>query len=228
MRGGGKHNLLKVVFTFCLILIPTSAKAASINILNPSFENPVAPLQPDGQFYTVGSISDWTLNPSDTQGVFNPSASQISTGGNTYYNQPVPDGNQVAFSNGGTISQQLSTVLQPNSQYTLGVSVGRRNNVSFPGYNIELLAGSTVLASNSSVIPNPGTFILVAVNYISGNSGSLIGQPLGIRLSSPADQVNFDDVTLDVTSTPEPSSVLGLMSLGILGVGSTLKRKFSK
>jgi hypothetical protein len=210
-----------------VLVAPVTVNAASIPILNPSFETPTAPLQSNPvDFFTFNDISNWTLDSPD-QGVFNPSASQANNGLDFYYAQPVPDGVQVAYSNGGTIFQQLSAVVEANTRYQLNVWVGQRRNISFPGYNLELLAGNTVLASNNSVIPIPGTFALVDVIYNSDAGNSFIGQALGIRLTSLGEQTNFDNVTLDAVplsgqSVPEPSAILGLLCLGLLGVVSRL------
>ncbi len=40
-----------------------------------------------------------------------------------------------------------------------------------------------------------------------------------------ADNTGLSATLTSVTSVPEPSSILGLMSIGILGIGTTLKRK---
>jgi hypothetical protein len=70
------------------------AEALSINILNPSFENPQFP---DGGYTlpgTVNPIPDW--NVVGRAGVFNPTTSSFTN---------VPDGFQTAFINNGTIGQ---------------------------------------------------------------------------------------------------------------------------
>jgi hypothetical protein len=114
--------------------------------------------------------------------------------------------------------------LQANTKYTLGAYVGRRQNVPFPGYNIELYAGGNLLASNNSVTPAEGTFAPVTVSYTSGISVTP-GQALEIRLTSLGTQANFDLITLDAASIPEPSAILGLLGFGLLGIASTLKQK---
>ena len=145
----------------------------------------------------------------------------------SYYDEPVPDGVQVAWGNeGGTIFQRLSATLQSNTKYTLGVYVGQRNRSGFVGYNIELLAGNTVIASNNSITPAPGTFSLVNVHYTSSNNDRLIGQSLGIRLSSFGIQTNFDNVTLEATAVPEPLTILGAVTA--IGFGTMIKRKVAK
>ncbi len=145
--------------------VQEKAVAVGITVLNSGFESPAAPYHPDnGLYYSVNDISSWQISQGGSAGVFNPGASQASRG---VISQPVPDGAQIAYNNGGTISQQLSTNLAPNTTYTLSLYVGRRNDISFPGYNVELLAGGTVLASNNSVTPNSGTFAPISFTYTS-------------------------------------------------------------
>ncbi|TRU84092.1 MAG: PEP-CTERM sorting domain-containing protein [Microcystis novacekii Mn_MB_F_20050700_S1] len=226
-----KLGLFKIaVASSCLMIVPQGqVRAGSITILNPSFEDPIAPQQESTGYYTIGLISNWYSAPSagQVQGVLDPTKSQNLTGSDIFYGlQPVPDGNQVAYSNGGTLAQQLSAVLQPNTQYTLRGYVGRRNGLAFPANSIKLLAGTTILASSDSVTPAPGTFLPVTVNYTSGSIGDpLIGQPLEIYLSSFGVQTNFDKITLDASPIPEPSAILGLLGFGLLGIVSTLKQK---
>jgi len=226
--GCDKLGLFKIALaSSCLMIVPQGqVRAASIPILNHSFESPIAPVQSDG-YYSINSIIGWSLHPSNGayQGVLDPTKSQNLTGRDFFYGlQPVPDGNQVAYNNGGTIAQALSAVLQPNTRYTLGVDVGRRKSLTFPNYRIRLIAGTTELGFNS-VTPDPGTFERVTVSYTSGSSGPLIGQQLKIFLVSSGAQTNFDNVTLDASSIPEPSAILGLLGFGLLGIASKLQQK---
>ena len=224
--GGDKLGLLKIaIASSCLIIVPqVQVKAASITVLNPSFESPTAPLQGTMAYYSINEITNWVIGVVDNKpaGVSDPGKSKPD---NIYYNgAPVPDGVQVAYSNGATISQVLSAVLQPNTQYTLGAYVGRRLFISFQGYDIQLWAGNTLLASNNSPTPVAGNFVPVTVNYTSGSSGP-IGQRLEIRLLSSGVQANFDKITLNASPIPEPSAILGLLGFGLLGLVSTLQQK---
>jgi len=225
-----KLGLFKIaIASSCLMIVPQGqVRAASITILNPSFEDLIAPQQGMTGFYTLGVIGNWFNAPASgrDQGVLNPSKSQELTGSDIFYDKPVPDGDQVAYSNGGTIAQTLVEVLRPNTRYTLSAYIGRRKVLAFPNNSIILLAGGTILASSDSVTPDPGTFLPVTVNYTSGSIGDpLIGQPLAIYLSSFDVQTNFDMITLDASPIPEPSAILGLLGFGLLGIVSTLKQK---
>lgn len=230
--GCDKLELFKVaIASSCLMIVPqVQVMAASIPILNHSFEAPSAPQQQDGYFYSINDITNWVITGPDTTGYTAGVDKPVILPGtsNSFFTDPIPDGSQVGSSNGRTISQTLSAVLQPNTQYTLGAYVGRRLMLPDSNdYNIELLAGTTVLASNNSITIPAGKFKPVTVNYASGSSGSLIGEALTIRLTSTSqpNQVNFDNITLDASPIPEPSAILGLLGFGLLGIASTLKQK---
>jgi len=223
--GSNKLGLFKIAIasSFLVIVPQGQVKAALLTVANNSFEAPII-TAPSGSVVATGLVGGWTF-AGGAQGFFNPSLGETFSPGFGYGPSPVlPDGNQVAWSNGGTISQILSATLQTNTVYTLGVHVGRRQKVAFAGYNIQLYAGSNLLASNSSVIPAAGTFAPVTVSYTSGISVTP-GQALEIRLTSNGVQTNFDNITLDAASIPEPSAILGLLGFGLLGIASKLRQK---
>ena len=223
--GINKLGLFKIAIasSFLVIVPQGQVKAALLTVANNSFETPIV-TSLSGSISSTGLVGGWTFAGAQ-QGFFNPSLGETFSPGFGYGPSPVlPDGNQVAYSNGGTISQTLTATLQTNTKYTLGVHVGRRQNVAFAGYNIELLAGNTVLASNNSVTPAAGSFGYVTVDYTSGISVTP-GQALQIRLTSNGVQTNFDNITLDAASIPEPSAILGLLGFGLLGIASKLRQK---
>ena len=223
--GSNKLGLFKIAIasSFLVIVPQGQVKAALLTVANNSFEAPIITAQ-SGSVVATGLVGGWTF-AGGAQGFFNPSLGETFSPGFGYGPSPVlPNGNQVAWSNGGTISQILSATLQTNTVYTLGVHVGRRQTVPFAGYNIQLYAGGNLLASNSSVIPAAGTFAPVTVSYTSGISVAP-GQALGIRLTSNGVQTNFDNITLDAASIPEPSAILGLLGFGLLGIASKLRQK---
>jgi hypothetical protein len=149
----------------------------------------------------------WTVVGSG--GLFQPSSS--------YFNLPLPDGNIVAYSNGGSISQTLAVSLIANSTYTLSVFVGDRLDQLFSNYSIALMAGSTNLCtfagSNASI--TPGTFADETCTYHSG--ATVPPGNLEIVLASAGTQTDFDNVSLKV-NVPEPG-ILALFSTGLLCVG---------
>jgi len=130
----------------------------------------------------------------------------------------LPDGSTIAWSNGGTISQTLTGIsLQPNSTYTLIVAVGHRLEGYQTDYNIQLEAGSTVLATvtGSNWPITQGSFMDVVLKYSTGST--VTPGDLGIVLGSSGPQGNFDNVRL-TEHVPEPSS-LSLMVVGLAFAG---------
>ncbi len=212
-------RLLASIFcalVFCLCL-SGGAWGDSVAIQNASFES-TSPLTapcagPETCLYNFGPIPGWS-NTGST-GSFQPSSA--------YFSLPLPDGNILAFSNGGSISQTLTGIsLLANSTYTLSVDVGRRFDVVAANYSLSLYDGSTVFCtsgdSNASIAA--GSFIDATLSCTTG--ASVPSGFLGIVLSGDGRQVDFDNVRLDVVSTvstPEPSVlVLMLTTLGVVGL----------
>ena len=173
------------------LLTPT-APAYSIAVRNPSFELPSV----GDRSFNIANITDWSVINTGNPGVFNPSAASFNF---------VPDGVQTLYSNGATVFQTLSTALAPKTLYTLGISVGRRQDFTdFPGFSVELRAGGNILASANQThvrLPEAGKFERLTVYYVSPNSVEA-GQLLEIRLKSVGAQTNFDLVTLDARPIP--------------------------
>jgi hypothetical protein len=187
-----------------------TARAGSIIIQNPSFETDVLG---DGAYN--GAISDWTNLNGGSEGAFNPNV------GTSYYTsaglaQIV--GNNVAYSNGGVISQTLGTNFAPNTTYTLSLLVGDRSDVNNSGttFSYGLYDGTTALPVDSSGLlaetpafgvdtnvtdpsenpapANKGTFITETLTYTTG-AGAL-ADPIEIELYASSVQYDFDNVTL--------------------------------
>src|SRR5262249_54106074 len=139
------------------------------------------PCAPGPACYTR-EVAAWTAS-----GQF--STFKPSTGAGGVYPGGIPEGLNIGSlgnENGnGTMTQTLGVTLQPNTSYTLGFSVGSRADFVFAGYSVELLAGSTTLATESSLVPPAGTFATGRLVFLSTNANpSLLGQALGIRLTS--------------------------------------------
>lgn len=228
-----KIRCLVVAF---LVLPSLPLGAVSVAIANHSFE---ADAIADGTFDTsattppagwsiVGSLSN--SPPVRHVGILNPNTTTLYPGG-------APDGNNVGvvFLNDqpfaddpAGLAQTLSETLALNTIYTLTLDVGNIANdpnpphnqfdfAGFPGYSIELLAGTTVIASESNAVtPGEGLFEerTIAVTTNAAQHTGLVGQSLTIRLmnlnAAPGVEVNFDDVRLDATIIPEPS--LGMLA----------------
>lgn len=187
-------------------IISKSAIAASVSIVNPSFESFALA---DGTFTNNGvglSGFGWSVSAGPFVGVFNPSSEFTS----------IPDGQNTAYSHGPLIAQILSSTLTANTRYSLQVSVGDANNIGFGGYSVQLVAGGSVLAEdNNTLLPPDGGFVTSSVAFTALSGDPRIGLALEIRLltfSSDATETNFDNVRLDASPVPEsrPALLLGL------------------
>jgi hypothetical protein len=199
-----------LVLSILLLLVCTTvpAFADNIPITNASFET-TSPLIPCGTgcVYNYGPIPGWTTT--GVSGSWQPTA--VSFGS-------APDGSFIAYSNGGSISQTLSSSLAANTLYTLAVDVGNRLDTARYGlattYVIQLFAGNTLLNSitgSNTTIPL-GSFVDESFNYLSGVT--LPAGNLSIVLSSVGPQSDFDNVRLTATPVPEPGS-LTLLAAGL-------------
>jgi hypothetical protein len=198
-----------VFWTLLVVASGIRASAGAITIANPSFESPV---QPPGSF-NVGTVAGWTST--GDSGVFHPIiGSEFNS---------IPDGLQTGYSNGGALSQILSTTLVTSTAYTLQVDVGKRLDCCAGfGPIIQLWAGSTLLATATNVGPTAGNFLTETLSYTSTSSDPQAGQALRIVLDSTGGQTDFDNVRLDGTAvtispTPEPASI-ALLGVGIVAL----------
>ena len=147
---------------------------------------------------TDGIIPGWTTAGAGPAGLFQP--------GPNYLNVPLPAGNgqTVAYTNGGTISQTLSATLQPNTLYTLNVDVARRKDQASlwptPPPTVQLFAGTTLIASATGATPDLGSWSTWTGTYQSPATDPLAGQALRIVLTVTAPEGIFDNVQLTASA----------------------------
>ena len=208
-----------------LALLGSPVRADSIAVTNGTFSqvNSTVGL-PDscgtGCSYNEATIPGWTSNPGFVTGSFEPNASYFSS-------VPAPDDGIIAYTNGGTLSQEL-VPLAPDTTYTLSVDVGDRLDGTSGDYTISLVDGSTVLCSYSgdSDTIAPGTFADETCSFSTG--ATVPSGDLTILLSGDGDaatQADFADVTV---VTPEPTS-LALLASGLFSLvlfGGLYRRKY--
>lgn len=223
------------------LAVGQSSFAATISITNPGFES---------QFLNNGIVqivtpTGWSIyNPqnidqnADSVGIINPT-------GTAHYPGGAAEGRNasVIFMDGPATGeagffQTLGDSLQANMRYSLSVAVGNIASGTanfgffdldgFPGYRIDLLSGSTVIASDNNTLSIPeGEFRTSLLEVDIGSSHPELGGALGIRLvnlnipgtpQDPGIEVNFDNVQLSAVPVPEPETV-ALLAGGVLALG---------
>lgn len=202
----------------------SSASALSINVVNFSFEDDVAPVGGVVQSVPTGWTAYNRVGGSDI-GSQNPNGSQFSV------NNPLAfpaEGNQFMYvntfaDNPGGISGVYQTVgsLEPNTLYTLTVAIGSRaDRINTPG-TISLVNGNdhtgTVLATGGGLPALQNTWEDYTISFATGAS---VSGNLTIVLSSVAAgtiQADFDNVRLEAVAVPEPE-VYGMCLAGLIGL----------
>ncbi|HZW05786.1 MAG TPA: GC-type dockerin domain-anchored protein [Phycisphaerales bacterium] len=124
----------------------------------------------------------------------------------TCWDMTPPEGQQIAYSNGGGAKQVLGTAAIAGTTYTLSAKLGRRGNpcCPFSSATLELWAGNTqfglrtVTAAQAPAAGAWQTYTLVATTP----AGLGAGQLLQVRFGAAGTQVNFDDLRLVVGGTP--------------------------
>ena len=235
-----KRKRIFFVATTSLMSLGLTAMAwgqIAIPVTNPNFEDDVLADGVREDWTTNGTPTGWTAgytsatdipaytlfleDTSSYAGLYNPGPAED-------YGGSVPDGSNVAWAESFTgfrdgLQQLLTENLVATASYDLSVLVG--NPDVSPGgvdYVVELLAGSTVVASATGAAPTAGTFTPVNLNYVAPAVGDpLVGQQMGIRLLS-ADgasnlEVHFDDLSLTRTLASPVSNPGGPYTVGASG-----------
>lgn len=232
-----------VIYIFGLVASISSATTINLDsaLTNAGFEE-------DTVFETIQTVSDgaspaqmWNLNASGWE--VSGSAGTYRSEAGTYLGSPAfidpMEGLNVGFvTPGAYMYQDLSVMLQANTDYVLSYSVGRRYDAVGSDYRIVVTAGSGALVegqnmwtySNNSGSIAAGGWTTATLNFNSGESQA-VGQTLrvwlandggtGINLSEISHEVVFD--LSSMAPVPEPATIV-LLGAGLIGLG-LLRRK---
>ncbi len=194
--------------TICVLLLASGAFAGSIPVANYSFET----LPSGGLNNSCGSGCSWSTNmpipgwvtTNDYQtGQWEPNYG-CCNGAHAY------DGVTLAYTNGGTISQNVATAVA-GQYYTLQVEIYHRaDGYPMAGVAQLTLNGIGVVATATGTDNGPGTWNLFTAHFTPTAAEN--GHTLGILLSANGAQGDFDDVRMNV---PEHSTLATLLGFGI-------------
>ena len=238
-----KNGLLGAAITALTITVGLVAftNTASANVLNPSFEIGSASLPNScgaGCSYSVSgtgaspdttTIPDWTISPfTQGAGVYVPNAATGLT--------PVPDGSAVAFTSGGSISQDTGLQVIDGHTYTLTAWIAPSYNkfVQAAEEYIGITGVGTGPISASATGLTLGEWTQVSLSWTATNplnGANPQGQEIYIVLFNQggAGQAQFDDISFadasaasggsDVSATPLPAALpLFAGGLGVIGL----------
>ncbi len=206
-----RFTLLAVIVG--LLMIASGAFATSIPVANFSFEtNPGFNNFCGGacEFTTGLPIPGWNSSAGSSQWI---------TGG--YAGNPNAfDQSTLAYSNGGSIWQDVSTAVA-GTTYNLQVEILHRTDLPADAL-AELQIGSVTVATATGIDLGPGTWSNYTALYTATSADA--GKTVTILLQSYGAQGDWDYVQLNAT-TPEPASMLLLAS----GAGlAALRRRRSR
>ena len=229
-----------LAFATTFVSLATTAQASLILVSNPSFEAPVL-TDPWNSGDSAQPVTGWVqsasyaYNPYEQSGgaVWYVGAQPSTDPGNGGAGIAGIDGRQLGFvfesSPGSGFSQPLAATLQAGTAYTLTVTELMRNGAfaaPFLGSTIQLLAGSTVIASATDTVGPTSGYYADQIAFLANSDAvnpSLIGSALTIKLlttnaltAAPSEFTDWDNVRLDATAVPEPTSAALLLGSGAM------------
>lgn len=215
-------SALLMVLTAALLNGASPDVLHEVPIVNPGFEDPLV----DDGTYTVNDVPGWTgviswfhtANPDDT---WFPGTSEGSALPN-----PIGGDNVAGINTTTRLFQDLSSVLEPDTTYTLSMLVGHRLNVPFGDPVVQLSANGFVVAEGNPEAPPGGEFMPFEMSYTTPASSTLFDSDMRIEIWSQGQdaQLWIDDVRLTAVPVPEPS-VLGLGLACLAGLVCARRRK---
>lgn len=200
----------KVFLALALFTASVSKAQTVVPIQNPSFEAPVKFTAYSGSSdnpFEAGIVPGWTCNAVWGCGVLKPGPSSFSS---------LADGAQVAYIDGGVITQDLGVPFVPLATYTLSFSLGGIR-LDFPTFRsivtVTLFAGDLNLCSlavdNGTIAP--GTFAQQTITCAMPSTAS--SSNLSLSASSTRQQGHVDAFSLSYMLAGTPEAVPPLQTI---------------
>ena len=243
-----KSRLCSVAIAAVSLVAGLAAHAASITVPNYSFETSVVPANPG--YLSTGdatidlnsvTVANWI--PIYTQNAYLVRQSFFSmqgvTGDQYMYLQPGYDGNPQFYQNIGSQYQVGTYTLSVDIGYSLsgGQNAGQNADAYFQLWSqdgaVYTTLGTKAVVSSTTLAAHNGSFVTYSLTLDTLADSAWRGKDIVIRIDgySPTapgtvlQNVSYDNVRLDFTPIPEPSSVT--MLLGGIGALTLLRRRRS-
>jgi hypothetical protein len=187
--------------------------AITVDIFNPSYE-----LLPSQSFNETRGINITPLVDFQIDSITLDGFSLIDS-------EPAPGGWRIYDSNSATLLASVDTILiEQTVTSPLNFIFTQGNN-----YRISFFAGGQNNSGTFAISPdpfgNPTPFVVNGLIQVRGAFQSNEDAfPNNDNLAFPLISFTGEPVS-DSTSVPEPSSLLGLLAVGVVGIGSALKKK---
>lgn len=231
------QSILTLLLTLSLLTL-TSAKATIV--FSDDFESPAVTVAQSGSA-TTSQIRDGVKWVGASAG-FNANRNGIENEGSGQFTDPT--GSQAyafRYTNSGVTSAEGQIgALSLGVNYTVSFDVVLDGFNNGDDFNVQLLAYNIGDARNDARSPTPG----VILASLSGNdvatstyqsysftftadavtNAAEIGLDLAVRFDGSTDSANWDNVVIEATPIPEPSSLL-LLALGGLGLLTHRRRR---
>lgn len=203
----------KTIITSALILgSAVASQAATVTINNHSFENGTNLPNEDG--WTNNDPEDWTTTGTvGLQDVTTSAPAGI-------------DGHVVVFLQTGELLQNITTsisggMISAGDVFTLTLAATNQNGGPTFDFDIQNTAGTSLIGGAITSSPNaPGGNIygdIVVTGTVDTASSDIV-----ISIGASTGQIRVDNIQLDLTAVPEPSSA-ALLGLG--GLALILRRR---
>jgi predicted esterase len=150
---------------------------------------------------------------------------------------PPPDGNQMAKAKNGALYQFLGTTAAPGT-YHLSVMVGTPKDAEPGSFKVGFMTAANNIASVADLIwaeddsylsasgANAGHWSTINVDWVVDKDSAAIGKCLYVDLwaDHAKNDVYFDKVNVAFTPLPEPTTIVGLITMCVAGGALTRRR----
>jgi len=199
--GGGKHCLLVAGATLAILAPSQAAQAVIIDFQSLEQNNPI--VNGVGFTYTEDGFTLDNLSTPNPFGVFGTQAPRYA--GSTALFNGTPGGITRLTQNGGGLFD-LNSIQLTSLNGSYSVTVNFTGTKADSSTVTQSFTTDAILSTLETFTFNSSFTNLVSVQWIQAD---------------PFHQ--FDNI--NVTPVPEPSAILGLLGLGLLGIGSQFKQK---